>query len=272
MEYSEAEKQMLREVLPGIAVQLRGALANIHGALGRLAPERLREQDTGTDRSAAILCQSYYKILRVVNNLSDAPMLAEDKPLGTENVELVELLEGLCRQGQVLAELLDLRLVFTCRDRAHVIAANRELLERLFWILVANARKFTPPGVTIEVSLWTGPYCVLLCVKDSCPGIPQDKLERLFDRWKHSNMDLPVHGLGLGLPLCRRIAQGHGGSLVVSSRQGEGTAVTVRLPDRRSGVTLVRQPLFHYAGGFNPVLVELADALPVQAFTRNYID
>ena len=94
MEYSEAEKQMLREVLPGIAVQLRGALANIHGALGRLAPERLREQDTGTDRSAAILCQSYYKILRVVNNLSDAPMLAEDKPLGTENVELVELLEA----------------------------------------------------------------------------------------------------------------------------------------------------------------------------------
>ena len=110
MEYSEAEKQMLREVLPGIAVQLRGALANIHGALGRLAPERLRDRDTGTDRSAAILCQSYYKILRVVNNLSDAPMLAEDKPLDTENVELVELLEGLCRQGQVLAELMDLRL------------------------------------------------------------------------------------------------------------------------------------------------------------------
>ena len=125
MEYSEAEKQMLREVLPGIATQLRGALANIHGALGRLAPERLRDRDTGTDRSAAILCQSYYKILRVVNNLSDAPMLAEDKPLGTENVELVELLEGLCRQGQVLAELLDLNLSFTCRDRAHVAAANR---------------------------------------------------------------------------------------------------------------------------------------------------
>ena len=117
MEYSEAEKQMLREVLPGIAVQLRGALANIHGALGRLAPERLRDRDTGTDRSAAILCQSYYKILRVVNNLSDAPMLAEDKPLDTENVELVELLDGLCRQGQVLAELLDLKLSFTCRGR-----------------------------------------------------------------------------------------------------------------------------------------------------------
>ena len=130
--------------------------------------------------------------------------------------QLVELLEGLCRQGQVLAELLDLRLVFTCRDRAHVIAANRELLERLFWNLVSNAMKFTPPGGTIEVSLRTGPECVLLCVKDSGPGIPQDKLERLFDRWQHSNMALPVHGLGLGLPLCRRIAQGHGCLLYTS--------------------------------------------------------
>ena len=50
------------------------------------------------------------------------------------------------------------------------------------------------------MALRTGPDCVLLCVKDSGPGIPQDKLERLFDRWQHSNMDLPVHGLGLGLP------------------------------------------------------------------------
>ena len=65
---------------------------------------------------------------------------------------------------------------------------KRQLLERLFWNLVSNAMKFTPPGGTIEVALRTGPDCVLLCVKDSGPGIPQDKLERLFDRWQHSNM------------------------------------------------------------------------------------
>ena len=58
----------------------------------------------------------------------------------------------------------------------------------------------------------------------------------------------------------------------IMMRGPKKSALAVRLPDRRSGVTLVRQPPFHYAGGFNPVLVELADALPVQAFTRNYID
>ena len=93
-------------------------------------------------------------------------------------------------------------------------------------------------------------------------------------RWNQAPIfcRIPSEKAAMAVSYTHLIAQGHGGSLVVSSRQGEGTAVTVRLPDRRSGVTLVRQPLFHYAGGFNPVLVELADALPVQAFTRNYID
>lgn len=272
MEYSETEKQMLREILPGIATQLRGSLANIHAALGRLAPEQARDASADTDRSAAILCQSYYRILRVVNNLSDAPMLAEEKPLDTENVELVRFLDGLCRQGEALAQLMELRLAFTCPERAHTVAVNREYLARLFWNLVSNAMKFTPRGGTVDVCLRSGQGCVLLSVKDSGSGIPQDKQAQLFDRWQHSHMDLPAHGLGLGLPLCRRIAQGHGGSLVVSSREGQGTTVTVRLPDRRSGVTLVRDMPFHYAGGFNPTLVELADALPYQAFTKNYIE
>ena len=201
MEYSETEKQMLREILPGIATQLRGSLANIHAALGRLAPEQARDASTDTDRSAAILCQSYYRILRVVNNLSDAPMLAEEKPLDTENVELVRFLDGLCRQGEALAQLMELRLTFTCPERAHTVAVNREYLARLFWNLVSNAMKFTPRGGTVDVCLRSGQGCVLLSVKDSGSGIPQDKQAQLFDRWQHSHMDLPAHGLGLGLPL-----------------------------------------------------------------------
>lgn len=74
MEYSETEKQMLREILPGIATQLRGSLANIHAALGRLAPEQARDASADTDRSAAILCQSYYRILRVLQKVSARPV------------------------------------------------------------------------------------------------------------------------------------------------------------------------------------------------------
>lgn len=272
MEYNDEQKKLLREVLPGVAVQLRGSLANVHGALRQLAPDALREESPAADRSAAVLCQSYYRILRVVNNLTDAPMLAQEEPLPVENVELVEFFGDLCRQGETLAELKGLRLCFMCRERAHVAAANRRYLERLFWNLLSNAMKFTDRGGTVEVNLRTGEGSVLLTVKDNGAGMTPEQLEQLYTRWEQEHMDLPVHGLGLGLPLCRRIAQGHGGSLMVTSREGEGTTVTVRLPDRRSKVSTVREMPFHYAGGFNPVLVELSDALPYQAFTKNLMD
>ena len=132
MEYSETEKQMLRDILPGIATQLRGSLANIHAALGRLAPEQARDASADTDRSAAILCQSYYRILRVVNNLSDAPMLAEEKPLDTENVELVRFLDGLCRQGEALARaiLKDAPIVILDEATASVDPENEHLIQQ----------------------------------------------------------------------------------------------------------------------------------------------
>ena len=216
MEYSETEKQMLREILPGIATQLRGSLANIHAALGRLAPEQARDASTDTDRSAAILCQSYYRILRVVNNLSDAPMLAEEKPLDTENVELVRFLDGLCRQGEALAQLMELRLTFTCPERAHTVAVNREYLARLFWNLVSNAMKFTPRGGTVDVCLRSGQGCILLSVKDSGSGIPQLKtvgtlsLDQLREIAEIKMEDLSARDIEAGMKIIEGTARSMG--------------------------------------------------------------
>ena len=81
----------------------------------------------------------------------------------------------------------------------------------------------------------------------------------------------PQGGSGLGLPLCQAIARGHGGRLLLQSGP-EGTTVTVSLPDRRCTKTVLREPPFAYGGGFHPVLLGLADALPYTAFTRKNLD
>ena len=78
-------------------------------------------------------------------------------------------------------------------------------------------------------------------------------------------------GLGLGLPLCRRIAEGHGGRMVLDSRPDQGTSVTLALPDEMAADT-VEDVQFDYAGGFQPALVGLADALPYQAFLQKHSD
>ena len=107
---------------------------------------------------------------------------------------------------------------------------------------------------------------MFLSVEDTGPGIAPDRLETLFDSYHQAeNPAPPPQGLGLGLALCRGIAQGHGGIITAESRQGKGSRFTFSMPDRLSGTTL-SDVRFDYAGGFNHTLMALSDALPPEAF------
>lgn len=272
-QYDENQIRLLTEVLPHVASQLRGSLGNIHSALNCIVKAEGREANPTLDQSTAILNQSYYRVLRVVNNLTAAPMLAEDTSFALKNVELVEWLEDLCRQAEPLAETAGLTLTFETELRAHVAAIHREYMERLVWNLLSNAMKFTPDGGRVTVTLRQSGGQMLLSVADTGCGIPEKHLESVFERYlQRDGMDPLPHGLGLGLPLCRRIAQGHGGRLLLQSREGEGTVVTAAWPDRRVAGNAVRDVPFQYAGGFQKVMLELSDALPYRAFLQKYLD
>lgn len=265
------QEKLLNEILPSVASQLRTSLGNMHTALMRMTPPD--PADAAAERNMAILSQSYYRAMRLVNNLSAAPMLLETAPFLTANVELVAWLDGLVRQAQPLAEEAGVELSFVCRLPHHIVAVHKEHLERLVWNLLSNALKFTPRGGSVTVSLRVGGKQVLLEVADTGCGISKELQETVFDRYLHPRrMDPQPHGLGLGLPLCRRIAEGHGGRLLLSSQEGKGTTVSVALPDRRSTENVVRDVPFHYAGGFQPVLMELSDALPYGAFRARHVD
>ncbi len=269
--HREEEIRLLGEVLPNVAAQLRGAMGNLYAAMQSAAPEM--GKNPALIRDGEIMQQSYYQMLRLVNNLSSASMLLEEGALPTRNMEIVEWLENICRQAQPLAEEVGVDLLFSCQMRSHVVAANQDMLERLVWNLLSNAIKFTPQGGKITVSLRQNGAQLLLCVADTGCGISEELLDTVFDRYLHTERQDPQpHGLGLGLPLCRRITQGHGGRLMISSEVGKGTTVTVALPDRRSEDCEVRDVPFHYAGGFQPVMMELSDALPYTAFRRENLD
>ena len=112
---------------------------------------------------------------------------------------------------------------------------------------------------------------------DTGVGMPPEELATAFDRCSLSGrQEPPPHGLGLGLPICRRIAAEHGGTILLTSAAGVGTTVTVSLPNKKSPIqqlssALVIPPPDIY-GGFNKTLVELSDALKKEAFTQKYLD
>lgn len=261
----EPEQNQLAALFPNVAAQMRGALSNLHLAAAQLMPAEAREQDPALDAKAALLDQSYYQVLRLVNSLSAAGALTDDSPLALQDRDLVSLVGELCEKTAALAPLLGLEVRFVCAFERLICAVNPDALEQLLYHLFSNAFKFTPAGGTVTVELKRAGGRVLLSVTDTGRGIPEERLPALFDRYLHGQMDPPPHGLGLGLPLCRRIAERHGGMLMAESRVGKGSRFTLSLPEKHVGGGVSDRP-FDYAGGFNRTLLALADALPAKAF------
>ena len=262
----DPEQNPLAVLFPQIATQMRGALNNLHLAASQLIPAAAREADPVLDAKAAVLDQSYYQLLRLVTSLSAASLLTEDRPLPLCDRDIVDLVGDICDRAGDLAPMLGLELRFVCALEHHICAVAPNELEHLLYALLSNAFKFTPSGGTVTVELKLVNNRVLLSVTDTGCGISEDRLDTLFDHYLHRDpMDAPPHGFGLGLSLCRHIAEGLGGSLMVESRLGKGSRFTLSLPDRQIGGSISDAP-FDYSGGFNRTLLLLSDALPVKAF------
>lgn len=266
------EENRLSALFPDVAAQLRSSLSNLHMVAQQLIPEEAREKDPVLDAKAALLDQSYYQMLRLVNGLSSAAWLTNEAPFQLQDRDLVALVGDLCDRAGDLAPLLGLELRFVCAKERHLCAVAPDMLEQLLYQLLSNAFKFTPAGGTVTVELKVTGKQVQISVEDTGRGISEDRLKTLFDRYLQAGQRDPLpHGLGLGLPLCRRIAEGHGGALMASSKEGKGSRFVLALPDRTvaDGVSDVK---FDYAGGFNRTLLGLADALPAKAFLLRYQD
>ena len=78
-------EKVIGQMLSQVAAQLRCSLVNVHGAITRLAPQDQREADAKIDRNAALLEESYFRLLRLAGNLTDAAVLAGDQPLPLQN-------------------------------------------------------------------------------------------------------------------------------------------------------------------------------------------
>ena len=223
MEYSSQEIQLLTQVLPNIAAQFRTALGNMQAAL-----------KTGDDPDSCILRQSYYRLLRIVTNLTDAYMLTEEEPLPKQDTELVEFFDDLCRQAQVPLELCGLTLRADLRPRHLTAGIHREYTTRIFWNLISNAAKFTPAGGEIRVTLTQQGSQILLQVADNGCGVTEADLPRVFDKgFTGENGRTGKRATGIGLYLVKRLCDKMGVGVTADSVPGAGFTVTFSFSTNR---------------------------------------
>ncbi|MGH7197734.1 MAG: ATP-binding protein [Candidatus Omnitrophota bacterium] len=148
-------------------------------------------------------------------------------------VELGALVEEARQDWRSIAEKKNVELSF--RENGKIwVRGEKGLLKRLVSNLLDNAIKHTPLGGRVTVVVEGTSRDARLIVKDTGPGIPPEELPAIFDKFfsRHpaGEQTSPSGGIGLGLGLCRWIAEAHQGRIEVSSAPGQGAAFTLFLP------------------------------------------
>lgn len=257
-------------LLNNLAAQFREEVSELYLAGRRLAPSKKRLSAPSMDRDASYADRSRIRIMRVIGNLETYAELTRGNGFALENDDIVKLVSEICEGSADLAEYLGVELTFSCAEVSHVCAIHSEYIRQLTYHLLSNAMKSAPSGgrVVVRVQFRRPARRVLLSVEDNGHGIAPDRLAGLFDGVHDmtENPDTP-HGAGLGLLICKRIAEGHGGFMAAESKPGKGSKFTLNIPDEMNKLITFRQPDFHVSnGGIHPSLIGLSDALPVEAF------
>ena len=157
--------------------------------------------------------------------------------LRAKEVALSELTRQVCGDACVLASPKNIEIDLAIDDEPIAVMGERRRLRQLMLILLDNAIRYSPEGAAVSVSLRHGRDTISLTVADQGSGIAEKDLAFVFDRFyrgAHGQRMAP-EGSGLGLPLAKSIAEGHGGEIAIDSVEGRGTTVTVRLPPLGAG-------------------------------------
>lgn len=206
--------------------ELRNALAATYGWAEML----VRKKDPATvPRAAFETLESAGVAVSLINDLLDLSRLDEDR-LKPEfrDIGAIVATEHVFARLTPAAEAKSVRLERISPPAPIGCWTDGHRLEQILHNLLANAIRHTPAGSTVTVTIHPGGDTVGFLVQDQGPGVPEDRLEPIFDMYHSEASD--GKGLGLGLPLSRRLARLLGGDLVAETGPEGGGVFRLTLP------------------------------------------
>ncbi len=158
---------------------------------------------------------------------------SEGFSLDVQQVDLLKLCQGVVqRQNNLVAA--DIVTLDTALD-VLVIGADPQLIERVIENVVANAIKYSETELPVTLEIAADDDTATIHVRDQGVGISKDDQARIFERFFRVRSTSNLPGTGLGLYMCRKYMQMHGGDISVESEPGQGSVFTLVLPGRPAG-------------------------------------
>ncbi|WP_432664136.1 PAS domain-containing sensor histidine kinase [Wukongibacter baidiensis] len=195
--------------------------------------EEKENYNTNSYKKIKIMQQNCYRLLRLVNNLIDITKIDSGYfKLNATNLNIVSLIENITLSVAEYIQDKDIKLVFDTNIEEKLMAVDPDSIERIILNLLSNAVKFTSPGGIIKVTVESKNQILKVSVKDSGIGIPCDKKDIIFDRFRQVDKLLTrkQEGSGIGLSLVKSLVEMHDGKISVKSFEGVGTEFILEFP------------------------------------------
>ena len=233
-----ALERMKDEFISTVSHELRTPLTSLRAALGLVTGGALTNRPERQQQMLSIAVGNTDRLIRLVNDFLDIERISSgNAELHSALIGIQILFERAASLQQAAADKNNIR--FEIRANQIEVYADPDRIQQALTNLISNAIKFSPPGGTIvltahRLSEPEGEHEARIDVHDSGRGIPEDKLESIFERFQQvdASDSRDMGGTGLGLAICRSIVAQHGGRIWATSPPGEGATFHFTLPTR----------------------------------------
>jgi two-component system sensor histidine kinase KdpD len=241
---SEAEaarrnEQLKSALLDALTHNLRTPLTAIKAAVTALRTdmdggERAELSREGQDDLLQVIDEESDRLNRFIAGLAvtDRPAPRQPQHLGAVKIDAV------VRAALMRAETLtrDHRVIVRLEDGLPDVAIDAAAITEVLYIILDNASKYAPPSTAIAISAARqDERQVRISIADEGPGIPPELAEKVFEKFyrvpKRESHDPRRGGVGLGLPIARRLVEAQGGRIWIDTTVPRGTTVMILLPE-----------------------------------------
>lgn len=222
-------ERMQGEFLSLVSQELRNPLTALMGFAQLLGRPEIADDPRKRARTVRALESRAQRMATAVDDLLLASRVERGELLlKREPVELATLVPEVVGRFEQFESRH--RLVIDVDTRIGPVSADARRLGQAVTNLLSNAVKYSPSGREVRVRVVRDGGDAVIDVRDHGVGIAAAEIERVFDRFYKTDADRAEPGAGLGLYLVKAIVEGHGGTVSVTSKQGQGSTFTIRLP------------------------------------------
>ncbi|MFC2160571.1 ATP-binding protein [Acidobacteriota bacterium] len=219
---SRADKlATIGELAAGAAHEIRNPLTAIQSSLQYLSTK------IHTEKENKLLTNALQETGRINEILSALLSFSRPSEIKKENNNIIEIIEGSLELISIQSKKYKIKITRHYPNTPLCLSCDKAQLKQLFLNILLNSAQAMKEGGELKITVLAKDHLnILIIVSDTGDGIPEDKLDNIFDPFFTTKNE----GTGLGLSICYGIIESHKGEIEVKSKVGQGTSISITLP------------------------------------------